>query len=233
MTEKCLARIRDNFENDFIQNISEHLMTLNDMQIKSNESFYTDFKECINTAHLNLEHKRVKIGYWFHIQDVRIENYKLIDFINLTWATCKRYHPAQFANLKKNGNANLNQILLGSTRIHLSDVFRIVFTNMFLYSKRTIVLDFLLTINEDDSDNLIFQFSNEIDCEEVELNNHLESLINSSENLQKEGGTGLVKIQKIIKYDFGYESNHLNVKAENGIFTTTITINMANLRYEK
>ncbi|MCM1141159.1 MAG: hypothetical protein NC453_21545 [Muribaculum sp.] len=233
MTEKCLARIRDNFDNDFIQNISEHLMTLNDMQIKSNERFYTDFKECINTAHLNLEHKRVKIGYWFHIQDVRIENYKLIDFINLTWATCKRYHPAQFANLKKNGNANLNQILLGSTRIHLSDVFRIVFTNMFLYSKRNIVLDFLLTINEDDDDNLIFQFSNEIDCNEDELNTRLGLLINSSENLQKEGGTGLVKIQKIIKYDFGFESNHIDVKAENGIFTTAITINMTSLRYEK
>lgn len=233
MIEKCLVKIRYNFEHEFIEHISTHLMTLNETKKTTNSQFNTEFKEYVNTASLELDHKRVKIEHWFHIQDVRLENYKLADFINLTWDTSCRYHPAKFAKLKISGNANLQQILLGNTRTHLNDVFRIVFTNMFLYSKKELVLYFDLIINEDNFNNITFEFINKIDCDVDVLNSRLERIINSPENLQKEGGTGLIKIQKIIKYDFGCEDNLLSVTAKDNLFTTTIRINIANLRYDK
>ena len=53
--------------------------------------------------------------------------------------------------------------------------------------------------------------------------------MNSYDRLQKEGGSGLVKARKIVKYDLGDLNNEVVMVIENGICKADITINMDKL----
>lgn len=225
--ERCLKRIRDLFEKEAFSIISERLLSLNNLHVLSEKSnFSREFKEAINNASIELNHKQIRIKHWFHIQDVRIENYKLRDLINLSMDTCKRYHPGKIVHLETD---EVDISLFGWSRIHLSDVFRTIFTNMILYCKHDFLPKLLLRIKEKDG-KLILEFINDIDCDEKELNLKLSSVMNSSEALQKEGRSGLVKIRKIIKFDLGCEDNEIEAFAKEGKFTTKVSIDLKKLR---
>ena len=55
-------------------------------------------------------------------------------------------------------------------------------------------------------------------------------LLNSYERLQKEGGSGLVKAKKIVKYDLGCETNDVNIYVKDGKCIAIVSINLINLR---
>lgn len=228
LVERCLAKIRSEFDKDTFTNISKKLLSLNNLSmLQTNNSFSRDFKQIVNNANIDLEHRRVKVQHWFNTQDVRIENYKLSDLINLSWDTCVRYKPSRIVKLTVNNPHNL--FLLGNTRIHLSDVFRTIFSNMITYCKKDFMAEFNLDVNLTAENLLVLTFKNQIDHDEDELNRKIETLFYSHEKLQKEGGTGLIKIQKIIKYDLGCEENSIKAFALDGNFTTLVTINLDNL----
>ncbi len=80
------------------------------------------------------------------------------------------------------------------------------------------------------SDNLNIVFENEIEDTDDILNKKFSTLLNNVDRLQKEGGSGLVKARKIVKYDLGCVENEVVVSAKEGKCIGSITINIEKLK---
>ena len=116
-------------------------------------------------------------------------------------------------------------MLNGNTRIHISDLIRIFFSNMIKYSSKEPCKKFSMnTFILDKSLKIVFK--NKISEDQEDLNDKINSLLKNKERLQKENGTGLIKAQKIVKYDLNNENNSIKVYAKDGYCYSEIVINL-------
>ena len=76
---------------------------------------------------------------------------------------------------------------------------------------------------------LMFSFENDIQQNEDDLNRKFQSLMKSQGGLQTEGGSGLIKAQKIVKYDLDDIDNYVSIKAENQKCIADVRINLEKL----
>ena len=125
---------------------------------------------------------------------------------------------------------NLN--IKGEYCIHISDVLRIFITNMMLHSKNENKREFEVEATVKDG-ILTIIFQNECTGDEDELNQTFTKLLSSEDRLQKEGGSGLVKARKIVRYDLGCTDNEVSIIAKDGICRSVITINLENIKADE
>lgn len=85
-------------------------------------------------------------------------------------------------------------------------------------------------MNAKKQDNILhIHFENDFDGDVNYTNKKIRELLQSYDRLQKEGGSGLVKARKIVKYDLGDLNNEVNMVVVKNKCMADITINMSKL----
>lgn len=231
ITERNLSKIRNYIKIE----LSEKFHVLFDELMGEipkihSEHFQNDITKCINDVRASFSQKLLKIEGWFHIQESKFDDFNLQNLIKMAWdSTCKFYPKVNLECQFNIQGANLTiKAIYG---IHFSDILRIFLTNMFKYSSNNLISNKIHaqieTIIQDDV--LIFTFENDIRQNENELNQKLKSLMDSQGRLQTEGGSGLVKAQKIVKYDLDDVDNFVKIEARNQKCIASVRINIKNL----
>ncbi len=227
VTERSLSQIRLKIKTYLT---SSCLSLLDDLEasVKSsgNINFDTDFKSIINDSRTLITQKLLKIEGWFHFQDLKFEDYDFNQLTSLCWEITTKMHPNINCELSISNPQELK--LIGNTRIHISDLIRIFFSNMIKYSAKDHCRTFVMRTNLID-DLLHIVFINKISEDPARLNEKISKLLQNSDRLQKENGSGLVKAQKIVKYDLNDTNNSISVSAEGNRCISKIVININGL----
>lgn len=231
ITERNLSNIRNYIKIE----LSEKFHILFDELMRKlpeihSEHFQNDIIRCINDVRANFSQKLLKIEGWFHIQESKFDDFNLQNLIKMAWESTCKFYPK--VNLECKLNIQGADLTIKSIYgIHFSDILRIFLTNIFKYSSNNIVSNKIHaqidTIIQDGV--LIFTFENDIRQNESDLNEKLKSLMDLQDRLQTEGGSGLVKAQKIVKYDLDDVDNFVKIEAKNQKCIATVRVNLKNL----
>ena len=100
---------------------------------------------------------------------------------------------------------------------------------MMLHSKDEYKKEFNVNATVEDG-VLTIIFENNCSGDSELLNEKFTQLLSSEDRLQKEGGSGLVKARKIVRYDLGCTDNEVSIKVNDGKCRSVITINLSNIR---
>lgn len=228
VTERSLTNIRQTIKSELT---TACLSLLDQLEIavkdSGNTNFNSDFKKTINDSRTLITQKLLKIEGWFHFQDLKFEDYDFDQLTSICWDITTKMHPNTNCELSFANHKGL--ILNGNTRIHISDLIRIFFSNMIKYSAKERCRKFTMTTKLEDN-ILQIVFTNKISENADALNKRISGLLQNIDRLQKENGSGLVKAQKIVKYDLNNVSNFVAVHAEGDQCTSKIVINLNGLR---
>ena len=80
-----------------------------------------------------------------------------------------------------------------------------------------------------ENNELLMHFENKCDENPTAVNKKFQKLLNSYERLQEEGGTGLVKARKIVKYDLGCLDNEVTAVVSDGKCVADVNINLKDI----
>lgn len=226
ITERNLQNIRHYVKNELS---NQFYKLFDDLAQKTSSStsghIHYDISSAISNTRANLYQKLLKIEGWFHIQESKFDDFNLKELAIIVWESTKKFYPKRSHGCEfELQGANI--IIKASYGIHFSDLLRIFLTNMFKYSSP--LCDFKIGTSINNS-VLTITFENDINIDEKELNDKFEKILNTQGKLQLEGGSGLVKAQKIVKYDLGDESNNMCIYAENRKCKAIVNINLQNL----
>lgn len=231
ITERNLNDIRSYIKNDFAEKF--HILfdnLINKVSLIQSTHFKNDITRCINDVRATLGQKLLKIEGWFHIQESKFDDFNLQDLINISWESTRKFYPQKNLECQLNiQGANL--IVKAIYGIHFSDILRILLTNMFKYSSSVPFsnkMNSQITTTIQD-DIMMVSFENDIQQNEDELNERFKYLMDSQGRLQKEGGSGLVKAQKIVKYDLDDIENYVKISAKDQKCVAVVRINLKNL----
>ena len=231
-TERCLCDIRREVQESLTSKIQGLLDTLaQNAPVSNNTNFNGDFSKCITEAKRDMMLRLQKVESWFYIVDSKLEDFNLYDQIWAVWNITLKVFPSVSCDLGQADNADeLRTIILkGKFSIHFSDILRIFFTNMLKYSKKEVKRRFELS-HSIENNVLYLKFENNFEGDASKANQEFKQLLNSYERLQKEGGSGLVKAKKIVKYDLGCETNDVNIYVKDDKCIAIVSINLINLR---
>ena len=192
-----------------------------------NETMQNDFSTAISNARTEINLHLNKIERWFYLQDCKFEDFSFETHLRIVWSLICNTHPSTHCELHCNKNLPTT-LISGEYGIHLSDLLHIFFANMINHSKKEKTRHFVL--NAEQIDNLLhLHFENNFEGNEESTNKKIGQLLQSYDRLQKEGGSGLVKARKIVKYDLGDLANEVVMVVEKGKCKADITINMDKL----
>ena len=228
VTNKSLKNIRNLVSLDLKKKFNTILDNLtSDTAGLGNEVMQNDFSTAISNARTDVNLHLNKIERWFYLQDCKFEDFSFETHLRIVWNLICDTHPS--INCKLRCNKDLPTTLIsGEYGIHLSDLLHIFFANMITHSKKEKTRQLVLDAKQ--IDNLLqLHFENNFEGDEEYTNKKICQLLNSYDRLQKEGGSGLVKARKIVKYDLGDLNNEVVMVIENGICKADITINMDKL----
>lgn len=76
------------------------------------------------------------------------------------------------------------------------------------------------------NDEVLIDFVNDTDGKPEELNAIFAEKINGDTSIFGEGGSGIAKVNKILKRDLNNPSNSISMKVENGKCYTTVVIKL-------
>ena len=115
--------------------------------------------------------------------------------------------------------------------MHYADILRNVLTNMFRHGVdgRDGKRHFSLNINIL-CDRVEIVFVNDTAGEDQQLNDIFKRKIGDSSYALGEGGSGLAKVEKILKRDLSCQDNVFTMNAENGKCTTSVIIYLTNFK---
>lgn len=226
ITERNLQNIRNYIRVELSESFHNLLNELvSKLSVTNFEHIHNDFNIVISDARANINQKLLKIEGWFYIQESKFDDFKLDELMKIVWDSTHRFYPKfpHKCDFELHGAKISIKALYG---IHFSDIFRIFLTNMFKNSSPN--CDFKIKTSIEDS-LLIITFENDINQNANLLNEKFKAFMASDGKLQLEGGSGLVKAQKIVKYDLGNIDNFVKISAENNKCVASIRINLQNL----
>ena len=115
--------------------------------------------------------------------------------------------------------------------MHYADIMRNIFYNMFKHSvdaidgKRHFTLDI-----EIGSDEVRCKFLNDTSEDPNILNKKFEEKLHNTSSAIGEGGSGIAKINKILRQDLACEENSITMKAVEGKCMTNVVIKLNNFK---
>lgn len=228
VTEANLKRVRSIINGDFIKKLRIALDELQPVVDRiSNQGFKTYFIKSLNDCRSQLERCIADVSEWFHIQDTKFDDFEFAKQLDIVWDISCKMHPSVIC--KMNAQCVKDLWIKGEYCIHISDLLRIFITNMMQHSKIQHNREFCVCVNIEHKDILKIVFENECDENADELNSKFTKLLSSEERLQKEGGSGLVKARKIVRYDLGCTDNEVRIHTDGSICKSEITISLKNL----
>ena len=232
LTEVNLGLIRDKIKNELKPKFFELLQHLEADLDSLSDQYHLHKGLCgaINNAREELTAKLAKVENWFYRQETKFEDFILADYIKMVLEYTGKYVP----DIKWNLQADMAsaQILIRSEfSASMFDLLSIIFSNMLTYSRKVSLHQFVLYTAVKDDNIMHLHFENELpqNVDEDELNQLFEEKKQSTNLLQKERGSGLVKALNIIKYDFNNIQNTFKIKAENGRCLIDIIFNLKNM----
>lgn len=226
ITERNLQKIRLYIKNELSEAFHKLLNELSlEVSMPALSHIRDDFNKIISDTRTNTNQKLTRIEGWFYIQESKFDDFKLDELLSIVWDSTGKFYPKKFhaCNLDLQGAKITIKAAYG---IHFSDIMRIFLTNMFKNSPSG--NDF--NINAIIEDHiLLLTFENYTNLDEVVLNKEFATIMEAPDKLLFEGKSGLIKAQKIVKYDLGDINNFVCIRAETGKCIATIRINIENL----
>lgn len=228
VTNKSLKNIRNLISNDLKMKFNSILDNLvAETTGIGNDSMQNDFATAISNARTEVNLHLNKIERWFYLQDCTFDDFTFETHLHIVWNLICETHPSIPCEL--HCNKDLPSLMIsGEYGIHLSDLLHIFFANMINHSKKEVTRHFILEAKLD-GNLLHLHFENNFDGDVDYTNKKISQLLNSYDRLQKEGGSGLVKARKIVKYDFGDINNEVSMVVNSKKCLADITINMDKL----
>ena len=228
VTEANLMRVRTIIKGDVMKTLRSALDELLPVTDKiSNQSFRNFFIKSLSDCRSQLERCIANVSEWFHMQDTKFDDFEFAKQLEIVWEISRKMHPS--VNCKMNPHCVQGLWIKGEYCIHISDLLRIFITNMMQHSKMQQNREFSINVGVENEDTLRIVFVNECDGNAEELNSKFTKLLSSEERLQKEGGSGLVKARKIVRYDLGCLDNEVCIHVDGNICKSDITISLKNL----
>ena len=228
-TESSLANIRHYIAGDFTEHINALFDTLQyDLRpevlpVGHAQSF---LQSAITEASTTIASKIKNIECWFNVSGLKLED---VDFKQLTHQVFNNIETA-YPQYKATGKPKIEGEsfkLKSNFVLHYKDLLSNLITNMLKHGEvdetgtRPIVLSFKI-----DEDVLTLHFENKVKPGEEEALNKkfAEKLSAKASYYNSEGGSGIAKSKKILKWDLQTDSNDIAIEAKDGICTTDVTI---------
>jgi hypothetical protein len=167
---------------------------------------------------------------WFYRQEAKLEDFHLLDHINMAFDTIRNYSPD--VHVKPEGKApDPGPLLRAQYSASMFDLLTIFFSNVFKYSRVEMERSMLFDVILEEGDMMHMHLENNLpeDIDEEALNRDFQSRISNEKLIQKEGGSGLAKAMNIVKYDFGDTRNDYTIWARDGKCLIDIYIHLTNM----
>lgn len=231
-TEESLAVIRSKIDNEFKSQIT-HL--IEELEYTISEKLpeghaRNDMLSALRAASEAVSTKIQKISKWFNVTHSKLEN---VDFQAVSmqiFNSVKQSH----TNCRTNDSLNIlgDSFMIHSDYvIHYADILRNILTNMFVHGVdstdgiRHMKLDIDIGLEE-----VRLSFENFIDSDAEKLNQLFADKLNNCGLTNFEGGSGIAKVNKILKQDLNCKENEILMHAEKNICYTTVIIKLSNFK---
>jgi hypothetical protein len=192
-----------------------------------------DLMEAFMVAKTNIQDEIYNITDWFNFSDSNIDQHLDISTIiqtsvELTNAIYLGY------KIKPIIRSQSEFSIVGLACHHLIYIFKILFDNIVIHSNvdpkfQEVNIDWEFEIH---TKVLEFNISNKIDRDIDELKQKLDAQIQAwdqvevdyEEKINNEGGTGIAKINRILRYDLTWSPNAFNYSINNNVLTIKLTM---------
>lgn len=229
MTEHSLKDIRDYIENEFTKTIQSSINTFENTIKEELPDGYarTDLLSRIRAATEALNLKIQKVSRWFNISQAKLED---VDFKMISHQV---YNAIRLSNTGCETDDQLSikgeSFMIKSIYVmHYADVLRNIISNMFNHSIDAVDGKRHFKLNVTIEDEIVkIEFVNDTAGDPDELNRLFEQKLKDTTSAFGEGGSGIAKVNKILKHDLVCPSNTLTMNATSeGKCITTVIIHL-------
>lgn len=234
-TESSLSDIRHYISNEFTDHINKLFETLQyDLRPEVLPVGYVQkyLQSTITDASTVIAGKIRNIECWFNISGMKLED---VDLQHLTYQVCYNIVSAypQYPVVGEPKIEGESFKLKSGYVLHYKDLLANLITNMLKHGetdetgRRPVELQFKI-----EEETLTLHFENQVKPgEEEALNKKFEEKLSAKASYyNSEGGSGIAKSKKILKWDFQNLSNDIRMLAQDGICTTDVLIYTNNLK---
>lgn len=231
-TEQSLENIRYYIDNDFMNNILSYIGIFESTIKDDMPDGYarTEMLSQIRSATEAIRLKIQKVSKWFNVSQPKLED---VDFKAISHQV---YNTIRLSNTAIETDDQLvikgeSFMIKANYVMHYADILRNIFYNMFQHSvnsidgKRHFILDAVIG-----PDEVRCQFVNDTSDNPDTLNKIFEEKLHSTSFAIGEGGSGIAKINKILKQDLACKENSISMKAVEGKCITSIVIKLGNFK---
>ena len=231
-TEQSLENIRNYIDNDFMNTILSSIAIFESTIKDDMPDGYarTEMLSQIRSASEAIRLKIQKVSKWFNVSQPKLEDvdfkaisHQVYNTIRLSSTNCETDD-----QLSIKGDSFM---IKSNYVIHYADIMRNIFYNMFKHSvdaidgKRHFTLDI-----EIGSDEVRCKFLNDTSEDPNILNKKFEEKLHNTSSAIGEGGSGIAKINKILRQDLACEENSITMKAVEGKCMTNVVIKLNNFK---
>lgn len=222
-TSTSLDKIRIYIKNEFAKILDDILLGFEkelDAYVRI-PHFYADAKSSVQHVRDALNTTMPRIESWFRLQEAHFEDFYLDENMSVVWNIIKR----SYANIKAEVNIgiddDLHQKIAAPFCMPFDDVLTIIYSNMFQHSLKEHPRKFEISGSIEDG-FVHLHFENKADENDDVLNRRFNNLVGNRSRLQKEGGSGIVKVEQILRYDLRCLDNKIEITAKEGVCMTDI-----------
>lgn len=234
-TESSLANIRLFIAREFTDHINALFDTLKyDLRpevlpVGHAQSF---LQSAIAEASTVIAGRIKNIESWFNVSGLKLEDVDLRQLTHQVFNNIETAYP-QYKVTGKPKIEGESFKLKSNFVLHYKDLLTNLITNMLKHGEvdetgtRPVVLSFKIG-----EDTLLLHFENKVKPgEEEELNKKFaEKLSAKASYYNSEGGSGIAKSKKILKWDLQTTDNDITIEAKDGVCTTEVLIYTKNLK---
>lgn len=228
MTDTGLKQVQAVLENEIDVRFQTALIELEN-SLGGQEKHYFNFRglrDSIAKARTEIASELKHVGQWFRLtQTDSYSDYQLSLAISISHELIENSHSGSVLICEKS-NIDENIQLRGQTLPNIVDIFNILFDNVIKHSSLQNKFYVQLTTYQED-DRIIIMMKNQIKQGSLDPS-HLKEVEaqlrnwDQSDHVNKEGGSGLYKIKKILSIDL-HSKNDIALNCKNDIFSIKIS----------
>lgn len=235
LTNVGLDKIRKYISTDFQKAINDQIATLKYDLESMPQYCKQDIMESITKASSALSTKIRKVTEWFHVTGMKRED---VDFKKLTYQVFNNIliaYPNLTSNIKNPTIKGDSFLIKSQYVIHFADLFRNIFSNMFKHGgveNHVLRISIIIDIA---NDTLQLEAVNSLPkgVDESKLNETFkEKIATQGDSYNREGGSGLPKITKIMKSDLHVTDSKFSMYAKDGNCFTNIILSIKDLKVD-
>lgn len=231
-TEKSLTDIRARIDNEFKSSISQLIEELESTISESIPEGHVrnDLLSALRAASEAINTRIQKISKWFNVSHPKLENVDFCAVSNQIFNSVKQSH----TNCRTDDRLLISGdsfMICSNYVIHYADILRNILTNMFVHgADSTDGIRHMKLHIDIGSEEVRISFENQIDSNPETLNELFAEKLQNSGLTNFEGGSGIAKVNKILKQDLNCEENEIIMHAEKNICHTNVVIKLSNFK---